>query len=37
MEITPLPFRSSIAQYMGQATKLLEAWRAGDKDAIELV
>ncbi len=35
--ITPLPFRSSLEEYQKQAEELLEAWRAGDPGAIQLV
>ena len=34
MEWTPLPLRSPLDAYVAQAARLLEAWRAGDADAI---
>lgn len=34
MEWTPLPLRSPLQAYVAQAAALLEAWRAGDADAI---
>ena len=37
MDITPLPFRSSLEHYQKQAQELLEAWRAGDSGAVQLV
>ena len=36
-DITPLWFRSSLEEYEKQAEELLEAWRAGDPAAIQLV
>ena len=37
MDLKPLPFRSSLEQYQKQAQELLEAWTAGDPDAIRIV
>jgi ankyrin repeat protein len=37
MHIRPLPFRSSPKEYQKQAEELLEAWRAGDPGAIQLL
>ena len=37
MDFTPLAFRSGVAQYEQQAEQLLAAWRAGDRDAVQLV
>ncbi len=37
MELKPLLFRSSLEEYQKQAEGLLEAWRAGDPGAIQLV
>jgi ankyrin repeat protein len=37
MDITPLPFRASLEQYEQQAKELLEAWKAGDARAIDIV
>ncbi|HYM09704.1 MAG TPA: ankyrin repeat domain-containing protein [Bryobacterales bacterium] len=37
MEITPLPFRASLAEYQRQAEELLEAWKAGDRGAIQIL
>jgi ankyrin repeat protein len=35
MPMTPLSFGSRLVDYESQATALLEAWRAGDKSAIQ--
>lgn len=37
MDITPLPFRARVEAYEKQADGLLEAWRAGDPGAIQIV
>ena len=37
MDMTPRPFRVGLAEYQKQAEELLEAWRAGDPGAIQLV
>jgi len=37
MEITPLPFRAGLEQYQRQAEELLEAWKAGDPGAIQVI
>ncbi|PYV23047.1 MAG: hypothetical protein DMG27_16725 [Acidobacteria bacterium] len=37
MDLKPLPFRSSLERYQKQAQELLEAWTAGDPDAIRIV
>ncbi len=37
MRPTPLPFRSRLEDYEAQADALLEAWRAGDRDAMRFV
>lgn len=37
MELAPLAFRATLAEYERQAESLLEAWTAGDADAIALV
>jgi hypothetical protein len=37
MNITPLPFRSSLEQYQKQAEELLEAHRSGNPEAIRLI
>ncbi len=37
MEITPLPFRSSMKEYQKQAEELLAAWESGDPGAIQLL
>ncbi len=37
MQIRPLPFRSSLKEYARQAEQLLEAWRAGDPDAVRVI
>ena len=34
MDWTPLPLRAPLEAYVAQAARLLEAWRAGDADAI---
>jgi hypothetical protein len=34
--MTPLPFRSPLAEYEKQAEQLLDGWGAGDQPAIEL-
>jgi ankyrin repeat protein len=36
MQLSPLPFRSSIEAYEAQADQLLDAFRAGDRDAIDI-
>ena len=36
MESMHLPFRSPLEAYQGQAEQLLEAWNAGDRDAIRM-
>lgn len=37
MQISPLPFRSSLKAYEQQAAELLDAWRAGDRHAVQLI
>ena len=37
MDLKPLPFRSSLERYQKQAQELLEAWTAGDPDAVRIV
>ncbi|MCI0403704.1 MAG: ankyrin repeat domain-containing protein [Acidobacteria bacterium] len=37
MDLTPVPFRSGLDEYRKQASQLLEAWRAGDAGAIQLI
>ena len=37
MDITPLPFRSSLKEYQTQAEDLLAAWGSGDPGAIQLL
>jgi ankyrin repeat protein len=37
MDITPRPFRAALEEYERQATDLLDAWRAGDPGAIQIV
>jgi ankyrin repeat protein len=37
MDITPLPFRAPVEEYQKQAVELLEAWKAGDPGAIQIV
>jgi hypothetical protein len=37
MDITPLSFRASLEEYQQQAVQLLEAWRAADPAAIQIV
>lgn len=37
MRLSPLPFRSRRQEYERQAAALLDAWRAGDADAVQLV
>ena len=37
MDITPVPFRAGLTEYQKQAEELLEAWRAGDSGAIQIV
>ncbi len=37
MDFAPLPFRSGLKEYQKQAEELLEAWRAGDPGAIQLL
>ena len=37
MELTPLPLEAPLQQYREQAASLLEAWRAGDASAIQIV
>jgi ankyrin repeat protein len=37
MDLTPLPFQATLQQYREQAAALLEAWRAGDASAIQIV
>ena len=34
--MNPLPFRSAVADYEAQAARLLGAWRAGDRTAVDL-
>jgi ankyrin repeat protein len=36
VDITHLPYRSSLEEYKTQATQLRDAWRAGEPDAIRL-
>src|SRR5437764_7847850 len=35
MQMKPLPFRSRLQEYDEQAVETLEAWRAGDTNAIQ--
>jgi ankyrin repeat protein len=37
MDLTPVPFRASLAEYQKQAEELLGAWRSGDSAAIQIV
>jgi ankyrin repeat protein len=37
MDMAPLPVRASLDQYEKQAAALLDAWRAGDATAIQIV
>ncbi len=37
MDLKPLPFRSSLERYQKQAQELLEAWTAGDPEAVRIV
>jgi ankyrin repeat protein len=37
MHLTPLPFQATLQQYRDQAAALLDAWRAGDPSALEIV
>jgi len=37
MRAAPLPFRSRLEEYEAQADALLEAWRAGDRDATRFI
>jgi ankyrin repeat protein len=37
LDTTPLPFRASLEEYQKQAEQLLEAFRAGDPTALEIV
>jgi ankyrin repeat protein len=37
MDITPLPFRAGLEEYQKQAEALLDAWRAGDPGAVEVI
>jgi hypothetical protein len=37
MDLKPLPFRSSLDQYQKQAEELLEAYKAGNPEAIRFI
>jgi ankyrin repeat protein len=37
MNISPLPFRAGLEEYHKQAETLLDAWRAGDPGAVEII
>ena len=37
MDITSLPFRASLGEYQKLTEQLLEAWKAGDGAAIQIV
>jgi ankyrin repeat protein len=37
MNLAPLPFDSSLQEYQKQATQLLEAWKAGEPAALQLL
>jgi len=37
MEVNPLPFRSRLEEYQKEANRLLEAFRAGDHQAVQIV
>ena len=37
MDLSPLPFRATLQHYRDQAAALLDAWRAGDAAAIQVV
>jgi ankyrin repeat protein len=37
MDITPRPFRAPLEEYEDQAARLLQAWQAGDDEAVRIV